>query len=59
MSNSAEQNPESKMSRIQIDKLPQQEKELKDQEAEKVKGGGGSPAGVLGDRSHIGEEIPQ
>ena len=50
MSNSTQQNTESKTSRVQVGNLPQQEKELKDQEAEKVKGG------------HVrssGEEIPQ
>jgi hypothetical protein len=57
MSNSTQQNTEAKMSRVRVDDLPQQEKELKDQEAEKVKGGGGVSGGVL--RSHIGEEIPQ
>ena len=48
MSNSTQQKTESKTSRVQVGNLPQQEKELKDQEAEKVKGG------VL-----CGEEIPQ
>jgi len=57
MSNSTRQKPEAKTSRVQVGKLPQQEKELKDQEAEKVKGGGGLPGGVL--PSHVGEEIPQ
>jgi len=48
MSNSKQQNNETELTRIQVHDLPQQEKELKDQEAEKVKGG------VL-----AGEEIPQ
>jgi len=51
MSNSTQQNTESKTSRVQVGNLPQQEKELKDQEAEKVKGGGGARSS--------GEEIPQ
>jgi len=57
MSNSTEQKPEEKTSRVQIGNLPQQQRELKDQEAEKVKGGGGLPGGVVA--NHIGEEIPQ
>jgi len=52
MNDSTEQEQEAKKGRIQVGNLPQQEKELKDQEAENVKGGGGSA-------SHIGEEIPQ
>jgi hypothetical protein len=56
MSNSTQQNTEAKVSRVQVDNLPQQEKELKDQEAENVKGGGGLSGGVV---CHIGEEIPQ
>lgn len=43
--------------RVQVGNLPQQEKELKKQEAEDVKGGGGLSGGVIA--SHIGEEIPQ
>jgi len=57
MSNSTEQSTESKTSRVQIGNLPQQEKELKDQEAEKVKGGGGASGGVI--QRCAGEEIPQ
>ena len=57
MSNSAANKPEAKTSRVQVGNLPEQEKELKDQEAENVKGGGGSPGGVL--RSHIGEDSPR
>jgi hypothetical protein len=56
MSKSTGQKPEGKTSRIKVGKLPQQEKELKDPEAENVKGGGGPSGGVL--RSQ-GEEIPQ
>jgi hypothetical protein len=55
MSNSAEQKTEAKTGRVQVRNLPQQEKELKDQEAENVKGGGSGGAFS----SHIGEEIPQ
>jgi hypothetical protein len=52
MSNSTEQSTEPKTSRVQVGNLPQQEKELKDQEAEKVKGG-------YGPYNSSGEEIPQ
>ena len=34
-------------------------KELKEREAGNIKGGGGVPGGVVGQLSHIGEEIPQ
>ncbi|HJX89629.1 MAG TPA: hypothetical protein VJ372_03990 [Pyrinomonadaceae bacterium] len=57
MRNSTVQKPEAKTSRVQVGKLPHQEKELKDQEAEKVKGGGGVAGGVVNNR--IGEEISQ
>jgi hypothetical protein len=57
MSNTTEQKTETKTSRVQVGNLPQQEKELKAQEAEMVKGGGGVPGGVVA--NHIGEEIPQ
>ena len=56
MSNPTDQKPEAKTSRIQVDNLPQQDKELNDQEAENVKGGGGVPGGVVANR--IGREIP-
>ena len=58
MSNSTGQKPEAKTNRVQVGNLPQQEKELTDQEAENVKGGGGLSGGVVC-ASHIGEEIPQ
>lgn len=54
MSNSAEQKTGVKTNRVQVSNLPQQEKELKDHEAEKIKGGSGGDFA-----SHIGEEIPQ
>ena len=57
MSNSSGQKPEAKTSRVQVGNLQQQEKELKDREAENVKGGGGVPGGVVA--NHVGEEIPQ
>ena len=47
MSNTTELKPEAKTNRVQVDNLPQQEKELNDQEAENIKGGGGLPGGVV------------
>ena len=57
MSNFTEQKSEAKTSRIQVGNLPQEEKTLKEKEAENVKGGGGLAGGVIA--SHVGEEIPQ
>ena len=57
MSSSNTTKPAAKQNRVQVGNLPQKERDLKDQEAEKVTGGGGMPGGVL--PSHIGEEIPQ
>jgi len=57
MSSSTTKKRAAKQNRVQVDNLPQQEKELKDREAENVKGGGGLPGGVVANR--IGEEIPQ
>lgn len=57
MSNSTQQRTEAKTSRVQVGSLPQEEKELKDQEAENVKGGGGLSGGVIA--SDIEAEIPQ
>jgi hypothetical protein len=56
MSKSTEQKPEARTSRVQVADLTQQEKELKNREAETVKGGGGVSGGVL---RQAGEEIPQ
>ena len=56
MSNSTEQKSEEKGSRVQVANLSQQEKPLKDKEAEKIKGGGGVSGGV---NLSSGEEIPQ
>lgn len=57
MSSSTTTKPAVKQNRMQVGNLPQKERDLKDQEAENVKGGGGSPGGVL--RSHIGEDSPR
>ena len=56
MSNTSELKPEAQSGRVQIGNLPQQEKELKEKEAERVKGGGGPSGGV---NLLCGEEIPQ
>jgi hypothetical protein len=40
------QNSGNKTSRVKVSRLQQQEKELKNDEAERVKGGGGARAGV-------------
>ena len=47
MSTPKEQKPEDKKGRVAVGNLPQQETELKDREAESIKGGGGVPGGVL------------
>lgn len=57
MSNSTDRKTEAKTSRVEVSNLPAQEKQLKDEEAANVKGGGGLGGGVFA--SHIGEEIPQ
>ena len=57
MSKATEQNTEARAGRVQVGKLPQQEKDLRDREAEKVKGGGGLSGGVV--LPPGGEEIPQ
>ena len=58
MKNSTKQTTDAKTNRVQVGNLPRQDKELKDKEAENVKGGGGLSGGVIR-TSHIGEEIPQ
>jgi hypothetical protein len=63
MSTPKEQKREDKKDRARVGNLPQQEKELKEREAENIKGGGGAAGGVVnrGENpltSHIGEEIP-
>lgn len=57
MSETKAQKTEENKVRVQVDNLPQKEHELKDREAQNIKGGGGAYGGVL--RSGIGEEIPQ
>lgn len=54
MSNSTQQ--QSEASRVQVGNLPQQEKDLTEKEADKVKGGRGPSGGV---NRQAGEEIPQ
>jgi len=43
--------------RVQVGNLPKKERELKDQDAENIKGGGGLSGGVI--QPPGGEEIPQ
>lgn len=54
MSKSAKENT----GRVQVGTLPQKDKELKEKEAESVKGGGGLSGGVI-NNIRSGEEIPQ
>jgi hypothetical protein len=56
MSKTKEGNLDENKSRVQVDNLEQQERKLKNHEAESVKGGGGPSGGVL--HYNIGEEIP-
>lgn len=58
MSEQKMQKAEDKNLRVQVGNLPQQDKELREREAENIRGGGGLSGGVLGSK-HIGEEIPQ
>ena len=63
MSRPKEQKREDKKDRARVGNLPQQEKKLKEPEAENIKGGGGASGGVVnrGENpltSHKGEEIP-
>jgi len=62
MSQSKEQGTRANEGRVKVGKLPRQEKELEDREAEKIKGQGAGGGGVIGSRGpavQIGEEIPQ
>jgi len=58
MSQTKEQSEDQK-NRVQVTNLPQEQKELKDREAQKITGGGGVSGGVNRGERHIGEEIPQ
>ena len=40
-----------KDARVKVGKLSQQDRELKNGEANNIRGGGGAPGGVLGDKS--------
>ena len=60
MSKAKEQPPEEKQGRVSVGNLSQPEKELKEREAENIKGGGGTSGGVnRGGAQAISEEIPQ
>ena len=37
--------------RVKVGKLSQQDRELKNKEANNIRGGGGAPGGVLGDKT--------
>jgi len=39
--------------RVKVGHLSQQHRELKDSEAKNIRGGGGAPGGVLGDRGDL------
>lgn len=54
----SEQKEEKSKEKIQVKDLPPKAKELMEDEAKKVRGGGGTLSGVA-NRSGIGEEIPQ
>ena len=56
MNNSTDEKQEA--TRVQVNNLPRQEKELQTKEADSVKGGGG-PSGGVNRSSASGEEIPQ
>ena len=57
MSASKIKNSATNADRVQVGNLPQKERELKDQDAENIKGGGGLSGGVI--QPPGGEEIPQ
>jgi len=43
--------------RVKVGKLSQQDRELKNGETKNIRGGGGSPGGVLGDKSEISNRL--
>ena len=53
----SQQKEEKSNERVQVNELAPKEKELTEEEARKVRGGG-TPGGIA-NRSGIGEEIPQ
>ena len=57
MSQQKQEKSMEKRGTVQVKHLPPKERELTEQEAKEVRGGGGTSGGVL--RSAIGEEIPQ
>ena len=51
MNKKTEQKPTNDTARVKVGKLAQQDKELKNTDAEIIRGGGGASGGVLGDKS--------
>jgi hypothetical protein len=58
---SKRQKPKSadKSTGVKLGKLARPERELKNAEAEKIRGGGGAPGGVLGGKSNTGVYGPR
>jgi hypothetical protein len=57
MSKRRTQKTSDKDARVKVGKLSQQDRELKNGEARNIRGGGGSPGGVLGDKSEISNRL--
>ena len=51
MSKKTEQRSSKETARVKVEKLAQHDKELKNAEAENIRGGGGMTGGVIGDRN--------
>jgi hypothetical protein len=67
MRKTKEQKPPARRNRVRVSEIPRQLEELKQSEAQSIKGGGGAGGGVVGVQisgapsgyDGIGEEIPQ
>jgi hypothetical protein len=53
MSKQTEQKSSNETARAKVGKLARQDKELKNAEAESIRGGGGLSGGVIGDKDQI------
>jgi hypothetical protein len=53
MSKQKEQKRSNDTADVKVGKLPEQDKELKNVDAENIRGGGGAPGGVLGDKGDL------